>query len=89
MKKKKKLNKNYQSYTTKEGEEKHYHSRVGEKKYGYKKIPKGFVIHHIDKDKTNNQYYNLIILHKKDHKRIHKKKPTLDIKSLQPSKEES
>lgn len=81
-----KFNQNYQSYKTKEGEEKHIHSRVGEKKYHYEHIPKGFVIHHIDGDKNNNQRFNLILLHKKDHKRIHQT-GSLIIKSVQPSKE--
>jgi len=64
-----KINKNYQTYTTKDGDEKHIHVRVAEKKYG--NIPKDFVVHHIDGDKNNNQYNNLILLHKKDHRRVH------------------
>ncbi len=76
---------NYQAYKTKEGRKKTIHSRVGEKKYGYDKIPKDFVIHHIDGDKNNNQYYNLILLHKKDHRRVHLRK-SLIIESVQPSK---
>ena len=85
----KKLKKwNYQAYETEDGKKKTIHSRVGEKKYGFDKIPAGFVIHHIDGDKNNNQYYNLILLHKKDHRRIHVTK-SLIIKSVQPSKEKS
>jgi len=84
MKKTKKWD--YQAYETKEGKTKTTHSRVGEKKYGFDKIPPNFVIHHIDEDKNNNQYYNLILLHKKDHIRIHLRK-SLIIKSVQPSKE--
>jgi len=79
---------NYQAYETEDGKKKTTHSRVGEKKYGFDKIPAGFVIHHIDENKNNNQYYNLILLHRKDHKRVHKK-GSLIIKSVQPSKEES
>ena len=78
----------YQAYKTEDGKKKTIHSRIGEKKYGFDKIPPNFVIHHIDKDKNNNQYYNLIILHKNDHRRIHVTK-SLIIKSVQPSKEES
>ena len=37
-----------------------------------------------NKNKNNNQRFNLIILHKKDHKRVHK--GTLKIESIQPSK---
>ena len=76
----------YQAFETKEGVKKTVHSRVGEKKYHYDKIPKDFVIHHIDGDKNNNANYNLILLHKKDHRRVHIKK-SLVIKSVQPSKE--
>ncbi|MBN1645018.1 HNH endonuclease [Candidatus Woesearchaeota archaeon] len=76
----------YQAYKTQDGKKKTIHSRVGEKKYDYDKIPADFVIHHIDGDKNNNQYYNLILLHKKDHRRIHIVK-SLVIKSVQPSKE--
>ena len=76
----------YQAYKTLDGKKKTVHSRVGEKKYGYDKIPKDFEIHHIDGDKNNNQYYNLILLHKKDHRRVHLKK-SLIIRSVQPSKE--
>ena len=84
MKKTKKWD--YQAYKTKDNKKKTFHSRVGEKKYKFDKIPAGFVIHHIDEDKNNNQYYNLILLHKKDHRRVHLTK-SLIIKSVQPSKE--
>ena len=46
------------------------HQQIGKEKYG--EIPKGFHIHHIDKDKTNNKRGNLILLHRKDHYRLHK-----------------
>lgn len=75
----------YQAYTDKDDNKKTIHSRVGEKKYGYEKIPKDFVIHHIDGDKNNNQYFNLILLHKNDHRRVHITK-SLIINSVQPSK---
>tara|TARA_Y100000310_G_C20497706_1_gene722369 strand:+ start:538 stop:807 length:270 start_codon:yes stop_codon:yes gene_type:complete len=78
----------YQAYKTEDGKKQTVHSRVGEKKYGYDKIPKDFVIHHIDEDKNNNQYFNLILLHKKDHKRVHVRK-SLIIKSVKPSEDES
>jgi len=75
----------YPAYKTKDGKKKTIHSRVGEKKYFYDKPPPGFVIHHIDENKDNAQRYNLIAIHRKDHKRIHQRK-TLIIKSVQPSK---
>ena len=74
----------YQAYKDKEGKKKTIHSRVGEKKYGFDKIPANFVIHHIDENKDNNQYFNLILLHKKDHRRVHITK-SLIIKSVKPS----
>ncbi len=76
----------YPAYVNDEGIKTTFHSRIGEKKYGYKKISKDFVIHHIDGNKDNNQYWNLILLHKKDHRRIHVTK-SLIIQSLKPSKE--
>ncbi len=48
------------------------HSRVAQKKYG--DIPKDFVVHHIDWDKSHSWASNLILLHRKDHNRIHFKK---------------
>ena len=63
-----------QAYIDKDGKKKMVHSRVAEKKYGYKKLPKGLVVHHIDGDKDNNRPNNLILMHRKDHYRIHIKK---------------
>ena len=76
----------YQAFKTSDNKKKTVHSRIGEKKYRLDKIPPGFVIHHIDEDKDNNQYYNLIILHKTDHRRVHFTK-SLIIKSVRPSKD--
>ena len=70
--------KNGYPYYKKDGKKIWVHRRVAEKKYG--KIPKDFVVHHIDKNKINNFRSNLIILHKKDHNRLHKRK-TLTIKN--------
>lgn len=78
----------YQAYETDEGKKKTIHTRVAEKKYKLDIIPKDFEIHHIDGDKNNNQYYNLIMLHKKDHRRVHLKK-SLIIKSVRTSENES
>lgn len=38
----------------------------------YKYIPDGFVVHHIDENKTNNCIMNLQLLHKSEHLRKHK-----------------
>jgi hypothetical protein len=48
-------------------------------KYKLKKIPKDFRIHHIDKDHLNFRFENLILIHKKDHDKIHSKKDKLKI----------
>lgn len=74
----------YQAYTKPDETKKTIHTRVAEKKYGMEKLPPGFEVHHIDGDKNNNQYYNLILLHKKDHRRVHLKK-SLIIKSVRSS----
>jgi len=89
MKKRRKLNPKYKINRNKEtGDEVHEHILRAEKKYGFErgKIPKDFVVHHIDEKKKNNAYWNIILIHKKDHKRLHKRK-TLKIESVQPSKE--
>lgn len=41
-------------------------------KYKLKEIPKGFHVHHIDGNPKNFKKDNLIIIHKEDHKLIHK-----------------
>jgi DNA-binding NarL/FixJ family response regulator len=40
---------------------------------GLNEMPKGFVIHHIDNDKKNNDIHNLAILTHTAHNRIHSK----------------
>jgi len=37
----------------------------------YKNVPENFVVHHIDGNKLNNRWNNLMLLHKKDHYRLH------------------
>lgn len=45
------------------------HRLIYEEVYG--PIPKGYAIHHIDGDKTNNNPGNLMILTKSNHHRLH------------------
>jgi hypothetical protein len=49
------------------------HVVVWESFYG--KVPKGFHIHHIDEDKSNNDISNLAIISKKEHLSMHMKTP--------------
>ena len=53
-----------------EGLEEPKHLIIAKEKYG--KIPKGFHIHHIDGDKTNNKKSNLLAIHSKDHYKMHR-----------------
>jgi hypothetical protein len=50
----------------------HRHILSYKKKCGIKEIPKGFHVHHIDQDPENNNWDNLVLLHKSEHKRLHK-----------------
>ncbi|MBU4308825.1 MAG: HNH endonuclease, partial [Nanoarchaeota archaeon] len=77
MEKIKKDKEGYLLELTKEGYWKPIHFRIGKEKYKYDKIPEGFVIHHMDEDKTNNKKSNLIIIHKNDHWRLHRWKKIL------------
>ena len=45
--------------------------------YYHGEIPKGYEIHHIDGDKGNNDIYNLQLLTKAEHRRLHLSKPEL------------
>ena len=47
------------------------HRLIYEEVYG--SIPKGYAIHHIDGDKTNNNLDNLMILTKSNHHKLHMK----------------
>ncbi len=49
-----------------------YYRRIWEKLNG-NKIPKGYHIHHLDNDKTNNDIKNLVCVHPKEHFEIHRK----------------
>ena len=63
--------KGYQ-YFFRNGKKIYRHRRVAEKKYG--QLPKEFIVHHIDGHRDNNKKGNLILLHRKDHCRLHKYK---------------
>jgi len=64
-------------YPTKQGyylgqvnnQPKRLHIYIWEKHYG--KIPRGFHIHHLDRDKSNNNINNLIILPRHEHLSFH------------------
>lgn len=49
----------------------YYHHFVFAKEFGLTEIPKGFVIHHIDGNKHNNDISNLALLHMSAHSRWH------------------
>jgi hypothetical protein len=70
----------YQEYKDSDGKWKSTHRRTMEKRYFQgEKIPKSFQVHHIDGNPTNNRPGNLILLHIKDHGRVHSKKDRLHI----------
>lgn len=48
---------------------KRLHRYVWEKHHG--EIPKGYDIHHVDKDKSNNEISNLQLISRKDHMKLH------------------
>jgi hypothetical protein len=67
----------YRNYPVKnvDGKWRLIHQLNAKNKYKLEKIPKGFHIHHINPDKNDknfNSYANLIIVHRFDHKNIHK-----------------
>jgi len=46
-------------------------------KYTKTPIPKNFEIHHLDGNSNNNNWNNLVCVHKLDHKKFHKKPDTM------------
>lgn len=63
----------YQISTRKEGNHKKYlHILVWEDFYG-KSIPEGYVIHHLNRDKTDNRIQNLQCCKASEHTRFHGK----------------
>jgi hypothetical protein len=68
-----------QHYDEKEKKWIYTHRKVAKKKYG--DLPKkDFHVHHIDGNRKNNKPDNLILLHKKDHRRVHLEKTLKIIK---------
>jgi hypothetical protein len=61
----------YRMYKTPNGTYKYTHRRVGEKKIG-RKLKHNEEVHHINKDKKDNRYENLVVLKKTIHKELHK-----------------
>lgn len=61
----------YYQITSGEHQGKLLHRLMYETAYG--SIPKGFIVHHIDGDKTNNEPSNLMLLSKSNHHRLHMK----------------
>lgn len=49
-----------------------YHQLVWCEYHGYTEMPKGYCIHHCDKDPLNNEIDNLICVSLSDHTRLHK-----------------
>ena len=62
----------YRITSRKEGNHYQYFHRLLFEKY-YGKIPKGYQIHHKDKNRVNNCICNLSLLKKEDHLKLHKK----------------
>ena len=51
--------------------EKTYHTYIWEKQFG--KIPKGYILHHINLDKLDNQIENLQLMPASEHSKLHNK----------------
>lgn len=64
-----KRNDGYIQITTKPYAGKLLHRLVWEEHYG--PIPEGYVVHHIDKDKSNCAIENLVLLSKNEHHSLH------------------
>ena len=64
------------TYPGKRSTSKMLHRAVYEKYKG--PIPSGYIIHHIDENKTNNKIENLMCLSPLDHSRLHRKWRTIN-----------
>lgn len=47
------------------------HRKIWEREHN-KKIPNGFLVHHIDRNKANNQISNLLLISREDHPKLHR-----------------
>lgn len=62
---------NYYIVHDKEKKGKMLHRAIWER-YSGEKIPKGYIIHHIDGNRLNNEFSNLMCVSPKEHSKLHK-----------------
>lgn len=48
------------------------HQLVVCERLGLTQMPKGWCVHHVDEDKTNNSFDNLVLMTTSDHRRLHR-----------------
>jgi hypothetical protein len=67
---------NYKGYKVyyRNGKEISEHQEIYCKHWHIKKIPKGYVVHHIDENKQNNKIENLKLISRGNHTKLHKTK---------------
>lgn len=69
--------KGYWRFHNKDGTLGYAHRKAAENKMG-KSIPKGYVVHHINEIKRDNQYENLAVIPDEIHRKLHKLKSTAE-----------
>ena len=60
-------------YLCTSGSRERLHVAVWKKHWGVEEIPAGCVIHHLDWNKNNNKWENLVCLTVEEHERVHNK----------------